>query len=133
MDDIYLPDGQNTRLSQVTQKELAKLPDGSPSYRLQISYLQKFFGTPWYLVYKDTFELYAIYDMTISETPYCAQIKAFDLVALDTDLQENMHSRMSHINMRKGWVTQITDSYEKWISTATISKSFPCSMLTLND
>ena len=71
--------------------------------------------------------------MTFSETPYCAQIEPFDLVAVDTDLQEHLHNRMSHINMRKGWVTQITDSYEKWISTATTSKPFPHSMLTLND
>ena len=42
-DDRYLPDGQNTRLSQIAQKELANLPDGSPGYRLQIPYLQKFF------------------------------------------------------------------------------------------
>ena len=41
-DDRYLPDGQNTRLSQVAQKQLAQLPDGSPGYRLQIPYLQKF-------------------------------------------------------------------------------------------
>ena len=40
---------------------------------------------------------------------------------------------MSHINKRKEWVTQITDSYEKWISTAAVSKLFPHSMLTLND
>ena len=107
---------------------MAKLPDGSPGYRLQIPYLQKLFGTPWYLICKDTFESYAIYDMTFSETPYCAQIEPFDLVALDTDLQEHMHSRMSHINTRKGWVTQITDSYEKWSSNP-----FPHSLLTLND
>ena len=78
-----------------------------------------------YLVHKDTFELYAIYDMIFSETPYCAQIKPFDLVALDTDLQEHLDSRMSHINKRKEWVTQITDSYEKWISTTAVSKPFP--------
>ena len=40
---------------------------------------------------------------------------------------------MSHINMRKVWVTQLTDSYEKWISTTTVSKPLPHSMLTLND
>ena len=112
---------------------MAKLPDGSPGYRLQIPYLQEFFSTHWYLVWKDTFELYAIYDVTFSETPYSAQIELFDLVTLDIDLQEHLDNRMSHINMRKEWVTQITDSYAKWISTAAVSKPFPHSMLTLND
>ena len=68
-DNRYLPDRKNTKLNQVPQKELAKLPGGSPGYKLQIPYLQKFFGTPWYLVHKDISELYAIYDMIFSETP----------------------------------------------------------------
>ena len=39
-EDKYIPDGQNTRLSQVAQKQLAYLPDGSPGFRMQIPYLQ---------------------------------------------------------------------------------------------
>ena len=61
-EDRYIPDGQNTRLSQVAQKQLAHLPDGSSGFRLQIPYLQQFFGTNWFLVHKDTFKLFAIYD-----------------------------------------------------------------------
>ena len=49
-DDCYLPDGQNTWLSQVAKKQPAQLPDGSPGYRLQIPYLQEFFDTHWYSV-----------------------------------------------------------------------------------
>ena len=33
-EDRYIPDGQNTRLSQVAQKQLAHLPDGSSGFRL---------------------------------------------------------------------------------------------------
>ena len=100
---------------------MAQLPDGSPGYRLQIPYWQEFFGTHWYLVWKDTFELYAIYEVTFSETPYSDQI----------DLQEYLDSRTSCISMRKEWMTQITDFYAKWISTAAVSKPFPipCSLL----
>ena len=54
-------------------------------------------------------------------------------MALDTDLEDHLDSRTCYINMRKGWVTHINDSYEMWISTATISKLFPHSMLTLHD
>ena len=35
-EDRYIPDGQNTRLSQVAQKQLVHLPDGSSGFRLQI-------------------------------------------------------------------------------------------------
>ena len=38
-EDKYIPDGQNTRLSQVAQKQLVYLPDGSPGFRMQIPYL----------------------------------------------------------------------------------------------
>ena len=48
--------------------------------------------------------------MTFSETPYCAQNEHFNLVALDTDLQNHLHSRMSHINRKNEGVTQLTDS-----------------------
>ena len=44
-EDKYIPDGQNTRLSQVAQKQLAYLPDGSPGFRMEILYLQQFYGT----------------------------------------------------------------------------------------
>ena len=100
-EDKYIPDGQNTRLSQVAQKQLAYLPDGSPGFRMQIMYLQQFFGTNWFLVHKDTFELFTIYDAVFIKTTYCAQSQPFNLVTLDTDLQEYLQNWMSCINMKK--------------------------------
>lgn len=132
-DDWYLPDGQNTQLSQVAQKQPAQLPDGSPGIWLQIPYLQEFFSTNWYLIQQDTFELYVIYDTILAEIPYHAKSQPFDLVALYTDLQEHLKNRMSHIRMRMEWVIQITDSYMKWIGTAAVSKPLPNSMLSLNE
>ena len=35
--------------------------------------------------------------------------------------------------MRQDWVTQISDSYSKWIEAAAVSKHFPQSMLSLNN
>ena len=87
-EDKYLPDGQNTRLSQVAQKQLAHLPDGSSGFRLQIPYLQQFFGTNWFFVHRDTFKLFAIYDVVFFETTCCAQSQPFNLVTLDEDLQD---------------------------------------------
>ena len=42
----------------------------------------------------------AIYDALFSEIPYSTQLTPFDLVTLDTDLQEHLVDRSSHINMR---------------------------------
>ena len=86
-EDIYIPDGQNIRLSQVSQKQTAYLPDGIPDFRMQIPYWSEIFSTHWYLVQKDTYAMYAIYDALFSEIPYGAQLTPFDLVALDRDLR----------------------------------------------
>ena len=74
---------------------------------------------------------YAIYDAIILEIPYHAQSRPFDLVALDTDLQEHQDSRMKQFRMKAEWVNMRTSSYEKWITTAQISKTIPHSMLSL--
>ena len=42
MNEHYIPDGQNTQLSQIVQKQPAQLPDGIPGIRLQIPYLEEF-------------------------------------------------------------------------------------------
>ena len=132
-EDRYILDGQNTRLSQVSQKQTTYLPDGIPSFRMQITYLSKFFGTHWYLVQKDTYAMYAIYDALFSDIPHSTQLTPFDLVTLDTDLWEHLEDRSSHINTRRDQVAQISDSYSKWIEAAAVSKNFPQSMLSLND
>ena len=77
--------------------------------------------------------MYAIYNALFSEIPYSTQLTPLDLVTLDTDLQEHLEDRSSHINMRRDRVAQISDSYSKWIEAATVSKNFPQSMLSLND
>ena len=56
----------------------------------------------WYLIRDDTYKLYAIYDTTFTGIPYFAQLQPFDLVALDTDLQEHRDSRINHVRMHMG-------------------------------
>ena len=88
-------------MTQVAQKQLAYLPDGCPCFRMQIPYLQQFFGTNWFLVCKDMFEIFAIYDAVFLETTYHAQSQPFNLVTLDANLQEYLQNWMSHINVNK--------------------------------
>ena len=84
--ECYIPDGQNTQLSQIVHRQPAQLPDGLQGIWLQIPYLEEFFDTMWYLICNDTYELYAIYDTIFMEIPYFAQLQPFDLVALDIKL-----------------------------------------------
>ena len=86
--ECYIPDGQNTQLSQIVHQQPTQLPDGSQGIRLQILYLEEFFDTMWYLIHDDTYGLLAIYDIIFTEIPYFAQLQPFDLVALDPNLQE---------------------------------------------
>ena len=62
---------------------------------MQILYLQQFCGTNWFLVCKDTFELFTIYDAVFFEPTYHAQSQPFNLVNLYADLQEYLQERVS--------------------------------------
>ena len=53
----------------------------------------------WYLICNDTYGLYAICDTIFKEIPYFAQLQPFDLVALDTKLQEHQDSRINNIRI----------------------------------
>ena len=54
----------------------SQLPNGTPGIRLQILYLEEFFGTTWYLIWEDTFELYAIYDAIFYRDPIFCSVTA---------------------------------------------------------
>ena len=84
----------------------------------------------WYLIHDDTYELYAIYDTIFTEIPYFAQLQPFDLVALDTDLQEHRDTRINHVRMHMGWIAQVADSFTKWWESAPTNQPFPHTMLT---
>ena len=74
--------------------------------------------------------MYAIYDTIFTEIPYFAQLQPFDLVALDTNLQEHRDSRINHVRMHMGWIAQVADSFTKWWESAPTNQPFPHTMLT---
>ena len=128
--ECYIPDGQNTQLSQIVHQQPTQLPDGSQGIRLQIPYLEEFFDTMWYLIHVDTYRLHAIYDTTFADIPYFAQLQPFDLVALDTNLQELRYTQINNVRMHMGWIAQVTDSFTKWWESAPTNQPFPHTMLT---
>ena len=74
--------------------------------------------------------LYAIYDTIFIEIPCFAQLQPFDLVALDTNLQEHRDSIINHVRMHMGWIGQVADSFMKWWELARTNQPFPHTMLT---
>ena len=93
--------------------------------------MEEFFGTKWYQICEDTFELYAIYDTIFTEIPYFVQLQLFDLVALDTDLQEHLDRKMNCITTHMEWIAQVGDSFTKWLDSAPTGQPLSHSMLTL--
>ena len=72
-----------------------------------------------------TYELYAIYDTTFTEIPYLAQLQTFDLVALDTNLQEHRDSRINYVRMHMGWIAQVADSFTNCGNQPQVINPFP--------
>ena len=124
-EDRYILDGQNTRLSQVSQKQTAYLPDGIPGFRMQIPYLSEFFGTHWCLVQKDTYAMYTIYDALFTQIPYNTQLIPFNLVVLDTALQEHLADRSSCINMRQDWLCKFLSCIPNGLRQLQLVKTSP--------
>ena len=84
----------------------------------------------WYLICDDTYGLHAIYDTIFAEIPYFAQWQPFDLVALDTNIQELRDTQINNVRMHMGWIAQVTDSFTKWWESAPTNQPFPHTMLT---
>ena len=59
-----------------------------------------------------------------------SQTHPFDLITLDTDLQEHLDSRMNHIRTHMEWITQVGESFTKWLDSAPSSQPLPHAMLT---
>ena len=92
----------------------------------------------WYLICKDTHdkickdmhELYAIYDTIFTEIPYFAQLQPFDLVALDTNLQEHRDSRVNHVRMHMDGLLKLQIPSQNGGNQPQLINPFPTTMLT---
>ena len=71
-----------------------------------------------------------LFMMLYLEILYFAQLQPFDLVVLDTDLQEHRDSRINHVRMHMGWIAQVADSFKKWWESAPTNQPFPHTMVT---
>ena len=74
--------------------------------------------------------LYTIYDAMLTEILCFVQLQPFDLVALDSNLQEHRDSRVNHVRVHMGWTAQVADSFMKWWESAPTNQPFPHIKLT---
>ena len=86
--DFFLPDGKNSRLSQIVNKQIfgTQTPDGNEGVGVKIRYLEHAYGTKYYLVDQINGNINAIYNNNIEPTDFVGHFSPFDLEQLEFDI-----------------------------------------------
>ena len=95
---IYLPDGHNTQIGNIIDREEVTTEDGEQWYTIKIPYLRRFYSTKFYLVGKQNNYIYALRGDEEKEMA-CVKILwiPYDLVALEELLRDNRYLRLQGI------------------------------------
>ena len=88
--DFYLPDGKNSKISKVVNRQAfdRQTPDGNEGFVIEIQYLERAFCTNIYLIDKVTGSLFAVHDDHIESTGLCGSECVFDLQELEFQICE---------------------------------------------
>ena len=94
----YLPDGHNSQIGNVIDREEVTTKDGEQWYKIKIPYLKRFYSTEFYLVGKWNNYIYALRGDEEKEM-VCVKILwiLYDLVALEESLRDNQYLRLKGI------------------------------------
>ena len=94
----YLPDGHNSQIGNVIDREEVTTDDREQWYKIKIPYLRKFYSTESYLVGKWNDYIYALRSDEEKEM-VCVKIMwiPYDLVALEELLRDNQYLRLKGI------------------------------------
>ena len=84
-DDFYLPDGKNSRISQIVNNWMfgRQTPDGNQGVGVEISYLEHTYSTKHYMVDKTTGNISAIHQDNVKPTDFFACYGPFNLKELE--------------------------------------------------
>ena len=108
----YLPDGHNSQIGNVIDREEVTTDDREQRYKIKISYLRRFYSTESYLIGKWN---ECIYDLRSDEEKEMVCVKImwipYDLVALEELLRDNQYLRLKGIKRfeEEGERTSLTD------------------------
>ena len=91
----YLPDGHNSKIGNVIDKEEVTTKDGEWWYKIRIPYLQRFYNTEVYLVGKHNNCIYALRGE--EKEMVCTKILwiPYNLVVLEELLRDNQYLRLN--------------------------------------
>ena len=94
----YLPDGHNSQIGNVIDREEVTTDDGEQWYKIKILYLRRLYSTESYLVGKHNDCIYALRSDEEKEM-VCVKIMwiPYDLVVLDELLRDNQYLRLKGI------------------------------------
>ena len=94
--DFYLPDGKNSRISQIINKWIfgRQTPDGNEGVGVEIPYLEHTYGTKYYVVDKINGNIGAIHNNSIEPTDIFGPFSPFNL----KDLEFNVCRIADHHN-----------------------------------
>ena len=94
----YFPDGHNSQIGNVIDREKVTTEDGEQWYKIRIPYLQRFYNTEFYLVGKQNDNIYTLRGGKKKEM-VCVKIlwTLYDLVALEELLRDNQYLRLKGI------------------------------------
>ena len=94
----YLPDGHNSQIGNIINREEVTTEGGEQWYKIKIPYLKRFYSTEFYLVGKQNGYIYALRSDEAKEM-VCVKILwiPYDLVALEELLRDNQYLRLKGI------------------------------------
>ena len=94
----YLPDGHNSQIGNVINREEVTTDDGEQWYKIKIPYLRRFYSTESYLVGKQNDCIYALRSDEEKEM-VCVKIMwiPYDLIVLEELLRNNQYLRLKGI------------------------------------
>ena len=118
--DFFLPDGKNTQLSKVVNTwTFDRLtPNGNEGVGVKLDYLERVYGTRYYVINKVNSDINAIHDESLELTEFKGHFRPFDLDDLETricrlskgpEMRRTVLSNRLHLNYISG-----TQGHSTW-------------------
>ena len=94
--DFFLPDGKNTQLSKVinTWTFDRLTPNGNEGVEVKLDYLERTYGTRYYVIDKVNGDINAIHDESLELTEFKGRFRPFDL--------DDLEARICRLSKRTG-------------------------------
>ena len=93
--DFFLPDGKNTQLSKVVNTWTFNrlTPNGNEGVGVKIDYLERAYGTRYYVIDKVNGDINAIHDESLELTEFKGHFSPFDLENLEAKICRLAHGK----------------------------------------